>query len=56
MNIQLFQERLSEKVHATIPKGNVGGFKFTVFLKKFERIGTKGGENVFVSAKGKQQM
>ena len=29
--IQLFQERLSEKVHATIPKGIVGDFKFTVF-------------------------
>ena len=28
--IQLFQERLSEKVHATIPKGIVGGFEFTV--------------------------
>ena len=26
---QLFRERLSEKVHATIPKGIVGGFKFT---------------------------
>ena len=26
--IQLFLERLSEKVHATIPKGIVGGFKF----------------------------
>ena len=29
MYIQLFRERLSEKVHATIPKGIVGGFKFT---------------------------
>ena len=28
--IQLFQERLSEKVHATIQKGIVGGFEFTV--------------------------
>ena len=26
--IQLFQESLSEKVHATIPKGIVGGFEF----------------------------
>ena len=24
--LQLFRERLSEKVHATIPKGIVGGF------------------------------
>ena len=31
--IQLFRERLSEKVHATIPKGIVGGFEFT-FLQR----------------------
>ena len=29
-HIQLFRERLSEKAHATIPKGIVGSFKFTV--------------------------
>ena len=28
--IRLFRERLSEEVHATIPKGIVGGFEFTV--------------------------
>ena len=28
--IQLFRERLSEKVHVTILKGIVGGFKFTI--------------------------
>ena len=28
--IQLFRERLWEKVHATISKGILGGFKFTV--------------------------
>ena len=28
--IQPFQERLSEKVHVTIPKGIMGGFEFTV--------------------------
>ena len=28
--MQLFRERLSEKVHATIPKGILGGFEFTV--------------------------
>ena len=32
-DIQLFRERLSEKVHATIPKGIVGGFQFT-FLQR----------------------
>ena len=31
--IQLFRERLSEKVHATIPKGIVGGFVGT-FLQR----------------------
>ena len=35
-NIQLVRERLSEKVHATIPKGLVGGFQFTVFQKNFK--------------------
>ena len=29
-SMQLFRERLSEKVHPTIPKGIVGGFEFTV--------------------------
>ena len=38
MNIQLFLERLSEKVHATIPKGIVGDFEFTFLSKKFERM------------------
>ena len=37
-NIQLFRERLSEEVYATILKGIVGGFEFTVLQKKFERI------------------
>ena len=40
-------------MHATIPKGIVGGFEFT--SEKFERIGTKGHENAFASANGKQQ-
>ena len=30
VHIQLFREWLSEKVHATIPKGIVGGFEFTI--------------------------
>ena len=29
--IQLFRERLSGKVHATILKGIVGGFEFSFF-------------------------
>ena len=32
--IQLLQERLSEKVHAAISKGIVGGFQFTVMFFK----------------------
>ena len=31
--IELFWERLSEKVHATIPKGIVGGFEFIVLQR-----------------------
>ena len=34
--IQLFRERLSEKVHATIPKGIVGGFEFTVLQRNLQ--------------------
>ena len=34
--LQLFRERLSEKVHATIPKGIVGGFKFTVLQRSLK--------------------
>ena len=36
MCIQLFHERLSEKVHATIPKGIVGDFELTVFQRNFK--------------------
>ena len=37
--IQLFGERLSEKVHATIPKGIVGGWFWVHFSsKKFKRL------------------
>ena len=45
LSLQLFRERLSEKVHATIPKGIVvGGFQFE-----------RGHGRMFASAKGKQQ-
>ena len=39
--IQLFRERLSEKVHATIPKGVVGGFGFTVLQRKLKELARK---------------
>ena len=35
--IQLFRERLSEKVHATISKGIVGGFEFTVLQRNLKK-------------------
>ena len=34
--IQLFRERLSDKVHATAPKGIVGSFEFTAFQRNLE--------------------
>ena len=34
--VQLFRERLWEKVHATIPKGIVGGFGFIVLRKNLK--------------------
>ena len=34
--IQLFREKLSEKVHATITKGIVGGFEFAVLQRNLK--------------------
>ena len=34
--IQPFRERLSDKVHATIPKGIVGGVECTVFQRNLK--------------------
>ena len=39
--IQLFQETLSEKVHATIQKGIVGGFEFTVLQRNLKKLARK---------------
>ena len=36
LHIQLFRERLSEKVRATIPKGIVGGFECTVLQRNLK--------------------
>ena len=41
LSIQLFRERLSEKVHATIPKGIVGGFEFTVLQRNLKELARK---------------
>ena len=35
-DIQLLRERLSDKVHATTPKGLVGGGEFTVFQRNLK--------------------
>ena len=35
-HIHLFRERLLEKVHATIPRGIVGGFEFTVLQRNLK--------------------
>ena len=40
-HIQLFRERLLEKVHATIPKGIVGGFEFTVLRGNLKELARK---------------
>ena len=34
--IQLYREKLSEKVHATITKGIVGGFEFAVLQRNLK--------------------
>ena len=35
-HIQVFRERLSEKVHPTIPIGIVGGFEFTLLQRNLK--------------------
>ena len=39
--IQLFRERLSGKVHATILKGIVGGFEFSFFPRNLKELARK---------------
>ena len=51
--IQLFQERLSEKVHAAIPKGIVG--VLSSLFKYICKNGTRDHGIMFAIAKGKQQ-
>ena len=45
--LQLFPERLSEKVHATIPKGIVGGFEFSVLQRNLKELARKAMEMCF---------
>ena len=49
--IQLFRERLSEKVHAIIPKGIVGGFEFSVLQRNLKELARKAMEMCFVVLK-----
>ena len=39
--IQLFRERLSRKVHATILKGIVGGFEFSFIQRNWKELERK---------------
>ena len=41
LHIQLFRERLSGKVHATILKGIVGGFEFFFFQRNLKELARK---------------
>ena len=45
-SLQLFRERLSEKVHAAIPKGIVGGFECTVSQRNLKEWHERAGTNV----------
>ena len=45
--IQLFRERLSEKVHATIPDGIVGGFEFSVLQRNLKELAREAMEVCF---------
>ena len=47
--IQLFREGLSEKVHATIPKGIVGGFEYTILQRNLKEWHEKPWTYVFAS-------
>ena len=58
-NFQFLNTAISRKVVGKSarynPERHCGWFCVYCSSKKFERIGTKGHENVFASAKGKQQ-
>ena len=55
--IHSYFEKGCRKKWPTIPKGIVGGFKFTVnnCSKKFERMARETKDGMFASAKEKQQ-
>ena len=51
MCIQLFRERLSEKVLATIPKGIVGDFEFSFLQRNLKELARKAMEMCFLVLK-----
>ena len=51
IRLQLFRERLSEKVHATTPKGIVGGFEFSVLQRSLKELARKAMEMCFLVLK-----
>ena len=53
--LQLFRERLSEKAHVTIPKGNLWVVLSSRFFKEICNNGTRDYGLTFAFAKGKQQ-
>ena len=53
--MQLFRERLSETVHATIPERYCGWFWNHCFSEKFERMTREAIDRMFTSAKRKQK-
>ena len=55
IHLQSFLERLSEEVPATIPKGIVGGFEFTVLQRNLKDHSMRDHGHMFANAKGKQQ-
>ena len=50
----LFRERLSEKVHAAIPKDIVGGFEFTVLKRNLKEWPRKAMDVCLRGKQGKQ--
>ena len=54
-DIQLFRERLSEKMHATIPKGIVGSFELSLLQRNLKEWHEMPMDVCYANAKGKQQ-
>ena len=54
LKIYGYFEKVVAKVHEAIPKGDVGGFEFTV-LQISLKNDTRGQGRTFASAKGKQK-